>query len=173
MNPLTEQVYIAGRGLRRFEPLTRLFTTLGPRWPDNSSAVNARGCAVDTRRNRVVFFGDGYNLPDGGLVYDIAANRLLPIRFSGDDVAEVTAKVSNFGWYDPSLDAFLVKTNRANRVYRIDPEDFSITRVDTAGGEDISDAANGVQTRWQWLPRLGGYAYYARHGDGIWFLATR
>lgn len=173
MNPLTEQVYIAGRGLRRFEPESRAFTTLGPRWPDNSSAVYARGCAVDTRRNRIVYFGDGYNTPDGGLVYDIAANRLLPIRFSGDGLAEVTAKVSNFGWYDPTIDAFLVKTNQADRVYRIDPEVFSITRVDTAGGEDIPDAVNGVQTRWQWLPALGGYAYYARHGSGIWFLATR
>ena len=41
------------------------------------------------------------------------------------------------------------------------------------GGSAMPDAYNGVHTRWQYLPTLGGFAYYPEAGSGIWFLATQ
>src|SRR5690606_29235946 len=80
-DPRTEQVYIATRGnIRRFEPSSGTFSTLTS-WIQNASAVYARGCAVDVDRNRVVYFGDAYRAPSGGLVYDIASDRLSQISF--------------------------------------------------------------------------------------------
>lgn len=171
MNPATEEVYIAGYDLRRFDPVTGTFANLGADWPQNASATYARGCAVDPVRNRVVYFGDAYKVPLGGLVYDIASNAISAITFSGESVAEITTGAS-FAWYEPKIGKFLLKTNLADHVYAIDPISFEVSRVMTIGGEEMPDAANGVQTRWQRMPALGGYAYYARHGDGIWFLAV-
>lgn len=172
MNPSTEEIYVAALGLRRFDPRTGTFTRLEGRWPQNATAAYTRACAVDTRRNRIAYFGDAYRVPTGGLVYDIASDSFIRIDFTGDGVAELTAKGSNFAWYDPRLDRFLLKSQVASNVYAIDPDTFVSTLVKTTGGEDMPNARNGVHTRWQRLPALGGYAYYARHGDGIWFLAT-
>lgn len=172
MNPVTEEVYIAALGLRRFDPQTGTFTKLGARWPQNATAAYTRACAVDTLRNRVVYFGDAYRVPTGGLVYDIHGDVISQIDFTGDGVAELTAKGSNFAWYEPRLDKFLLKSQVGSNVYAIDPVTFASTLVKTVGGEDMPNARNGVHTRWQRMPALGGYAYYARHGDGIWFLAT-
>lgn len=172
MNPATEEVYLAALGLRRFDPKTGTFSKLGARWPDNSTAVYTRGCAVDPVRNRVVYFGDAYRVPTGGLAYDIASDKISRIVFTGDDVAEITAKGSNFAWYEPRIGKFLLKSQVADHVFAIDPVTFEVSRVVTAGGEGMPDAMNGVHTRWQRMPALGGYAYYARHGDGIWFLAV-
>lgn len=172
MNPMTDEVYIAARGLRRFDPATGTFSYLRARWPQNSSATYARGCAVDPVRKRVVYFGDAYNVPTGGLVYDVAINKISAISFSGEAAAEIT-KGASFAWYEPQLDRFLLKTNIADRVYAIDPVSFEVSRVPTVGGEEMPNAANGVQSRWQRFPNLGGYAYYARHGDGLWFFAIR
>lgn len=173
MNPATEEVYVAAPRLRRFNPKTGTFTILGARWPQNSSAVFTRGCAVDPVRNRVVFFGDAYKVPSGGLVYDIASDTISRISFTGDGVSDITAKDwSNFAWYEPRLGKFLLKTQVADHVYAIDPTSFKSTRITTTGGELIPKAKNGVQTRWQRMATLGGYAYYARHGNGIWFLAV-
>ena len=69
------------------------------------------------------------------------------------------------------LDKFLLKTRTWGRVYAIDPVSFESELMTTTGAEDMPDAHAGVHTRWQRLPRLGGYAYYPRHGSGIWFLA--
>lgn len=172
INPLSEEVYVAAPGnLKRFNPNTGQFATLAA-WLQNSSEVYARACAVDTRRNRVVFFGDAYNVPAGGLAYDIPSNTLRRFGFSGTDIAEVTRQAYNFAWYDPKIDRFLMKVSASDAVYAIHPETFAVERVATIGGEAMPDAINGVHTRWQQLPKLGGYAYYPRAGSGVWFLAT-
>lgn len=171
MNPATEEVYVAAPvQLRRFDPTSGTFTRLAA-WPDNSSAVYARGCAFDTARNRVVYFGDAYRVPTGGLVYDVKSNAFSRIVFTGDTAVDITKANYHFAWYEPKIGKFLVKTTVGDRVYAVDPETFAVSPVGTAGGSSLPDAANGVQTRWQRLPKLGGYAYYPRYGSGIWFLA--
>ena len=64
-----------------------------------------------------------------------------------------------------------MKTNTGGQVFAIDPETFVVQVVATLAAENMPDAANGVHTRWQRLPNLGGYAYYPRNGSGVWFLA--
>jgi hypothetical protein len=171
MNPVTDEVYLATPGsLRRFDPVNGRFDVLAG-WIDNATAVNARPCAVDTDRKRLVYFGDAYRMPDGGLKYEIEANTLSRISFSGSAAQEVAARSSNFAWYEPRVGKFLLKTLSGSKVYSIDPESFEAREIATTGGESMPDAVNGVQSRWQRLPKLGGFAYYPRYGSGVWFLA--
>lgn len=171
IDPSNEHVYVAAPGrLHRFDPASGSYESLA-KWPQNSTAVRARACAVDPVRRRVIFFGNAYRNPDGGLVYDIESRSLREIRFHGAGVADVTQKKYNYAWYEPAGDAFLVKTSQGSTIYVVDAEDFTIRSLETTGGESIPNAANGVQSRWQRLPALGGYAYYPRAGSGVWFLA--
>src|SRR5690606_19508578 len=142
------------------------------RWPDNSTAVRAKACAVDPVRRQVVYFGDAYQRPDGGLVYDIARDSFRRVRFEGEGVADAVQKKYNYAWYEPAMDAFLLKTDEGPLVHVIDAERFVVRVLKPEGGESMPNAANGVQSRWQRLPALGGYAYYPRAGSGVWFLAT-
>lgn len=172
LDPSTEEVYVAAPTLRRFDPRSGSFEVLS-RWPMNSSAVYARACAVDTKRRRIVYFGDAYSVPQGGMYYDIGQKRFAKITFSGNGVEAITKKDHNFAWYEPQLDKFLLKTRARGDVYSIDPETFTVTKVTTIGGDALPDAYAGVQSRWQRLPRLAGYAYYPRHGADVWFLPIR
>lgn len=171
-HPVTEEVFLATpRNPRKFDPVSGTYTVLAA-WPDNETAVYARACAVDPIRNRVVFFGDAYRAPAGGLVYDIASNTFSRVTFGGQDAATIVAARYHFAWYEAKLGQFLLKTTAGGDVYAIDPQGFQVQRIATAGAEAMPDAMNGVQTRWQRLPNLGGYAYYPRSGSGIWFLAV-
>ena len=170
-NPYTEEVYVATpAGLKRFDPASGTYTTLAA-WPDNSTAVYARACAVDPVRNRVVFFGDAYRVPAGGLMYDAASNSISRITFAGA-ASDITAQSYHYAWYEARIGRFLLKTTASDKVYEIDPQTFAVAQVGTTGGAGMPDAMNGVHTRWQRLPNLGGYAYYPRNGSGVWFLAV-
>lgn len=170
-NPLSEEVYIAAPGsLKRFDPASGTYASLAT-WPDNYTAGYGRACAVDPVRNRVVFFGDAYRVPAGGLVYDAASNSISRITFSGA-ASEITAQAYHYAWYEAKIGRFLLKTAVGDKVYEIDPQSFAVSQVGTTGGGSLPDAMNGVQTRWQRLPNLGGYAYYPRSGSGVWFLAV-
>jgi len=122
-------------------------------------------------RNRVVFFGDAYRVPYGGLVYDIGSNQFHSIDFGGEAATAITAEQYHFAWYEPKVGQFLLKTTKSGAVYAIDPVSFQVQQIAVVGSETMPDAMNGVHTRWQRLPNLGGYAYYPRHGSGVWFLA--
>jgi len=95
------------------------------------------------------------------------------MQFEGPAAEEVAKGKSNFAWYDSESDRFLFKTGEAGKVFSINAETFVAKAVDTANADQVPDAMNGVQNRWQRLPVLGGYAYYPRSGSGVWFLATR
>ncbi|MDT3680099.1 MAG: hypothetical protein ROZ64_14830 [Burkholderiaceae bacterium] len=171
-DPYSDEVYVAAPGeIRRFDPRRGEYEILA-KWPNNSSSVSARPCAIDVERKRIVFFGDAYRMPDGGLLYDIKTNELREIRFSGANVADVLALKYNAAWYDERSGRFLLKTRKGADLYSVDPLTFQVAALETFDGTNIPDAANGVHTRWQWLPALGGYAYYPEYRSGIWFLAT-
>ena len=172
-NPDTDDVYVAApTGIVRFDPRSGKFDSIA-RWLDNATAVSTRPCAVDTRRDRIVYFGDAYHRPVGGLILDIRHGLLSRMQFEGPAAEEVAKGKSNFAWYDSESDRFLLKTSEAGKVFSINAETFVATAVDTANADQVPDAMNGVQNRWQRLPVLGGYAYYPRSGSGVWFLATR
>jgi hypothetical protein len=47
-----------------------------------------------------------------------------------------------------------------------------VTEVTTTGASMPPDSVNGIYTRWQSLPLLGGFAYLPRGSANFWFLAT-
>jgi hypothetical protein len=92
------------------------------------------------------------------------------ITFTGA-AGDITAQSYHYAWFEAKVGTFLLKTTSSDKVYSIDPNTYTVTQISTTGGSAIPDAMNGVQTRWQRLPNLGGYAYYPRSGSGVWFLA--
>src|SRR5690606_26607642 len=108
--------------------------------------VCARACAVDVDRDRVVYFGDAYGSPLGGLLYDVSSNTLSVIEFSGAEAEEITRERYHFAWYEAKLGVFLLKTTVSGKVYSIDPTSFRVEQVATMGGDAVPDAMNGVQT---------------------------
>lgn len=172
-DPDTDQVYVAApRELRRFDPERGRYDVLA-RWPVSyPSSVRAQPCAVDTDRQTIIFFGSSRRHPNVGLLYDIRTNRFRDIQFRGDAVSNVLALRYNASWYDGRAGYFLLKTRKGGDLYSVDPLTFEVAPLETFGGENVPDAVNGVHNRWQWMPALGGYAYYPEYRSGIWFLAT-
>lgn len=171
LSPTTDEVYITtSQDLRRFNPVAGNYSVMAV-WSDLFEAAGGRPCAVDTLRNRVVYFGDNYRMPVGGIVFDVGSKTFSRFSFTGAAAAEMLQNKRDFVWYEPKVGKFLLKSAVGDRVYSIDPGTFDVTPVATAGGGTLPDAANGVHTRWQRLPSLGGYAYYPKAVGGVWFLA--
>jgi hypothetical protein len=171
-DPETEDIYIGARdGVRRFSQDTATFERLTA-WIQAQDSVKGAPCIVDRVRDRVVFFQDAYKPPNNGLILDLATNALTEVEFTGEAVNEVVSWRESYGFYDDELNAFILKSRVANKVIQIDPTTLEATFVATTGGEEMPDGVNGVQTRFQYLPLLRGYAYYPRHDNVMWFLAA-
>lgn len=175
-DPRDDTIYFtASTYLSKRHPITGAWTQLAS-WPQNGSATYYCASAVDTLRNRVVFFGDGYRLPLGGLVYDIATNSFLEINFSsadGNATAQlITPAAGHSAWYVPELDRFIVKTNTTNKVYLVHPETWVVIEQVTTGGGGITAPSNGIFNKFVRVPGLGGIFYQPNHASNGWFLAT-
>lgn len=175
-DPRDGTIYQTGAShLWKRNPTTGAWTQLVA-LPDNGSAMYYRAAAVDTLRDRIVFFGDGFRAPVGGFVYDIAANSLSVIDFSSADAnasaQAIAAATGNSGWYDASLDRFVVKTPDTQRVYLVHPTTWAVAEQSTTGGAAITNAANGVFNKFVLAPNLGGFFYQPNHDSDGWFLAT-
>ena len=172
-NPETEEIYAAGNvNLRRFDPQTGVWSTLS-RFPQNGSSTLRRACVVDHSRNRVVFLGDRYRMGvGGGLVFNIANNSFSTIDFSGPAVSALMSADEGY--------AFLERTNSmihfvggvGSQVLNVNPVTWEVSVQATTGGDAMPNASNGVHTRFQYLPGLGGFAYYPSPVSGVWFLAS-
>ncbi len=171
-HPVSEDLYAGEfRYFRRFDAGTGRWSNLAE-MPD-VGYPSFYPCAVDPVGNKVVIFGDNYVKPNGGIVYDIATNKMRKITFSGAAASTMTLQEESYAWYDSASRVFLVKTRTRDQVIRVDPTTYQATLQTTTGGGAMPDAVNGVHTRWQYLPTLGGFAYYPAAGSGIWFLATQ
>ncbi len=171
-NHVTEEVYINGDRIRKFNPATGTYTVLSPPTPGHGSDEDSRGgCAVDTKRNKILYFKDNYRIESGGLIYDIATDVLSRMDFSGPGLRGVRDATQGYGYYDPQIDVYIFKNQIGGQVFRIHPETFEANLMTTTGGEGIPNSINGVYTRFMYLPNLKGYAFYPAHGGGIWFLA--
>lgn len=170
-DPITDEVYVGSAdNLRRYDPAGNVVDVLAP-WLDNHTAVKAAACAVDRARGRVVFFGDAYAAPDGGLLYDVASDTWSKITFTGPATNSAVNWHEAYAYYDETYGAFLLKPSASATVVRIEPTTWVATALTTTGGAAQPDAINGVQTRFQYLPQLGGYAYFPTDA-AVWFLAT-
>lgn len=172
IDPRDGTIYYAGdTALHKRHPVTGVYTKLA-NWPENGSSVYYRAGAVDTLRNRVVFFGNDYVPTNGGLLYNITSNTMSSITFSGTGVSDIVAEAGNSAWYDSGLDRFLVKTGSGNTIYSVNPTTFECSLLSTTGGSSISNAINGVFNKFVYVPSLGGYYYQPNHASNGWFLAA-
>ncbi|MEZ4459136.1 MAG: hypothetical protein R3E66_05310 [bacterium] len=166
-----DDVYIgAADGVRRFNAATATYERLAG-WLQAQDSVKGAPCIVDRARQRVVFFQDAYKPPNGGLVFSLTDNTLSEITFAGDFRNENTSWRESYGFMDVD-GTYLLKTRSGDEVIRVNPQTFEATAVDVTGGDALPDAANGVQTRFQYFPQLQGYAYLPRHDANVWFLAS-
>jgi hypothetical protein len=173
-NPLTEEVYLNNDRIRKFNPSNGIYSALAPPSEGRGSDDDYDGgCAVDTKRNKILFFKNNYRPVDGALIYDIATDKITGVSLSGPALRNVRDSRAGYGYYDPAMDAYIFKDHRGSSVYRIDPITYTTNQIATTGGETMPDAFNGVYTRFAQLPNLKGYAMYPKHGSGIWFLATQ
>lgn len=163
--------FTGGTALHSRNPTTGVWTQRAT-WPENGTALYYRAGAVDTLRNRVVFFGNAYIPSNGGLVYDIASGVMSAIAFSGTGLSAVVAEAGNTAWYDSGLDRFLVKTPSGNALYTVNPTTWECAALSTSGGSAIANAVNGVFNKFVYVPLLGGYYYQPSHASNGWFLAS-
>lgn len=172
IDPRDNTIYYAGSThLHKRHPTTGVYTQLAS-WPENATAVYYRASAVDTTRNKVVFFGNAYIPSNGGLVYDITSGTMSAITFSGTGVSNVVAQSGHSAWYDSGLDRFLVKTDSGSTIYTVNPVTWECAVLSTTGGSSITNAANGVFNKFVYVPSLGGYYYQPNHASNGWFLAS-
>jgi hypothetical protein len=171
VDPVTEEVYIGAPGkLKKFNPLTSEVIEIASYF-ENATEISGAACAVDPVNKQVVFFRDAYRADSGGLRYDLVTKVYTRINFTGVTHA-VSSRTQSYAWYDQKLNAFLLKTGSGSQIVRVDPITYASTEWPTVGGGAMLDAINGVQTRFQALPKLKGYIYYPDDPDGFWFLAT-
>jgi hypothetical protein len=127
---------------------------------------------VDTMNNRVIFLSDVSN-PGAARIYDISAKTWSSKVVGGADASAVTAGQSQgMAFFDVCAKRIVVKTGAAGAVYFLDPTMLSAVAFPTSGAAP-PDAINGVHTLFQYVPKLGGYAYQPTHDSRLFFLATQ
>ena len=75
-------------------------------------------------------------------------------------------------WFDSCAELIVLKPSVAGAVYLVDPTTLTATAFATSG-EAPPDPLNGVHTLFQYMPKLGGYAYQPTHASKMYFLATQ
>ena len=172
-NPDTDEVYIGTRrGIQKYNPVTNQVTMVANYFAEVGE-IAFYPCAVDVVHKQLIFFGNLYKPAAGGLKVDLTTGAYSQITFLGPAIAGVyTAWRQNYAWYDEKLGYFILKGNSGAQLTKIDPVTYETSFITSTGGDAMTNATNGVQTRFQRLPQLKGYIYYPSAADGFWFLAT-
>jgi hypothetical protein len=118
-NTVNDDVYVAATGrLRRFNAATSTVEELSG-YIQNHTAMSYAACAVDSVRDRVVYFGDQYRpAANGGLVYDILADAFSEITFTGEATTSVTSWREAYAYHDPVYDTFFPQDPSSGRRAR-------------------------------------------------------
>jgi hypothetical protein len=131
-------------------------------FPSGASGYYACG-AFDTTRNQILYIeGTG-----GAYMYSVAKNNWTAI--GGVPVGD------QWGCqYVPALDVYLIQQGRGGgAVTQINAATFAATTYSTTGGSSIpAPLINGVFSRWQYCPQLGGIIYIPSYSGNVWFLRT-
>lgn len=173
-HPVTDDAFTFFSGsFRRWNAATATWDVLAPR-PSyaNNDVVQASGSAVDTMRQRVLFARNLYRVAmNQGLSLSFAGTpSLTDVTFTGPAAAEAISAQAALQYLAPE-DAFILKSEAGGAVFRVDAASYEVTAQPTSG-PNPPDAVNGVYTRWQYLPLLGGFAYLPRGSANVWFIAT-
>ena len=167
----TGDAYVVGSNrLWRFKMETGQWTGLAS-VPSQGYAAYTRASAVDTRRKRFVVFGNGYRLPVGIMVYDIAANTWTTPELTGPAAARAAVQGGHSAFYSARLDRFILKTSSAGELIEIHPETFATRFLTSINAAAVPNAVNGVFGKFFYLQALGGFAYQPTGRDKLWFLS--
>lgn len=171
-DPTTGDVYtfLAG-AFRKWTAASATWTSLAP-VPSyaNDDIVSGSGSVVDPVRRRVVFLRNLYRVPVRQGLQLSFSGALSDIPFTGP-AADSLIDAQLGAQFLPGDDVLLVKTSTGGEVLRVDGT--YVVTVQPTTGPSPPDAVNGVYTRWQYLPLLGGVAYLPRGSANFWFLATQ
>ena len=171
-HPTTEDLYtFFGGAFRRWNAADGTWQRLADR-PSyaNDDVVYGSASAVDPSRSRVIFARNVYRAAMSQGLALTFSGALSDVTFTGTNVADALGAQVAMRWLQ-SEDAFILKTDTSGQVLRIDASTFVVSALTTTG-PNPPDAVNGVFTRWQYLPQLGGFAYLPSHASNFWFLAT-
>ena len=172
----TENVYWINSGvpsLRRFNASVGTFSTLATIPNVNDDVGYYRPMAYDHTRGLLLLIGDHYSPSSGGKVWtnDGGSGVWANFTFTGTDVSTLAGQNRAGAHYNETLDRIVVKASAGATVYLVHPATKSIVAQATTGGTP-PDPAQGVFGRFNYLPNLGGYAYYPTYTGNVWFLAT-
>jgi hypothetical protein len=173
-NILTGEVYEvqSNNHLYRWDPVSNTSADLGDIGGGTGSFYDlyASASVVDPGSGRLIFFLDDAN-PGAARVYDIATGTYSAAPLGGPGAAAVAGDQA-MAWFDVCAASIVVKTSAGGEVFFVDPETLTASPLSVSGTLP-PDPLNGVHTLFQYLPRLGGYAYQPTHTSGLFFLATQ
>ncbi len=174
-HPTTDDAYTFFQGsFRKWDSATATWSVLAAR-PSyaNNDIVGESASAVDPTRSRVLFARNAYRISQrqGLLLTYSGTPTLTDVTFSGAS-AGVVSQSQTAMFYLPGEDVFLFKTDTDGNVYRVNAQTFDVSQQATTGPTPPVPV-NGIYTRWQYLPLLGGVAYLPSGSTNFWFLATQ
>ncbi len=139
---------------------------------DSFYDLYASASVVDVASQRVLFFSDLAS-PGAARVFDIGTGAWSAAPIGGGGAAAVTEESNQaMAFFDVCSGTILYKTRAGGDVYEIDPATL-VAELRPTTGATPPDPLNGVHTLFQYVPRLGGYAYQPTHDAKLYFLATQ
>ena len=173
-NVLTGEVYQLQNNnhLYRWDPQANTSMDLGDATGGTGSFYDFYKSAsvVDVEGGRVIFFLDAANA-GSARIYDIAAGTFSTAPLGGPGAAAVAGD-QVMAWFDVCAKMIVVKARDGGEVYLVEPATLTASPLPVSGTLP-PDPLNGVHTLFQYIPKLGGYAYQPTHSDGMFFLATQ
>ena len=175
-NFLTGDVYqlLFNDHLYRWNQQTNSVTDLGDAEAGGHTFYdfNKSPSVVDTKNNRLLFLSDVAHA-GAARVYNLSAKTWASQNITGPAASEVSkAESQGMAYFDSCADKIVYKSTSGGMVYLVDPTTLNATILPTSGAA-IPDPPTGVHTLFQYLPKLGGYAYQPTHGSKLYFLATQ
>lgn len=138
-------------------------------FPNNGSAAYYRPSVFDAVRQRFVVLGDGYRLPTGIMIYDVASNSWSTADLTGAAAATIAGQSAFAAYHDTATDTYVVFAG-GSTVYQVDPTTWAVTTLSVTGATPPA-SVNGVFTKAVAVPALKGYAYQATGTSSLYFLA--
>lgn len=135
---------------------------------------------VDPVRAKLYFMADGDTTQNQIRAYDLKLKTWAHVSVSGNGAGVVSEyKNQGMAFYDHCAGAIVFKSKRGGEVVFVDPVTFVATKLTTSGTappdpHSLGPGADaGVHTLFQYVPKLGGYAYQPLGSTPLYFLATQ
>lgn len=146
---------------------------------DTHYDVNRSPSVVDTQNNRLLLLRDEAN-PRKVRAYNFAARTWTTHAVTGASAvvdAVTTGSEQGMAWFDSCANRIVLKTRRVGETFLLDPTSLEAVALATSGttppDADEGRGGPGVHTLFQYMPKLGGYAYQPHYEPGMYFLATQ